>query len=89
MSITKEKKKEIISKFAINENDTGSPEVQIAVLSERITNLIEHFKNHKHDNHSKRGLLAMVNKRKKLLSFLFKNDELKYQEIIKKLNIRG
>ena len=89
MSITKENKKEIISKFAINENDTGSPEVQIAVLSERITNLIEHFKNHKHDNHSKRGLLAMVNKRKKLLSFLFKNDELKYQEIIKKLNIRG
>ena len=89
MSITKENKKEIISKFAINENDTGSPEVLIAVLSERITNLIEHFKNHKHDNHSKRGLLAMVNKRKKLLSFLFKNDELKYQEIIKKLNIRG
>ena len=89
MSITKENKKEIISKFAINENDTGSPEVQIAVLSERIMNLIEHFKNHKHDNHSKRGLLAMVNKRKKLLSFLFKNDESKYQEIIKKLNIRG
>ena len=53
MSITKENKKEIISKFAINENDTGSAEVQIAVLSERITNLIEHFKNHKHDNHSK------------------------------------
>ena len=89
MSITKENKKEIISKFAINENDTGSPEVQIAVLSERITNLIEHFKNHKHDNHSKRGLLAMVNKRKKLLSYLSKKDESKYQEIIKKLNIRG
>ena len=89
MSITKENKKEIISKFAINENDTGSPEVQIAVLSERITNLIEHFKNHKHDNHSKRGLLAMVNKRKKLLSFLFKKEQSKYQEIIKKLNIRG
>ena len=89
MSITKESKKEIISNFAINENDTGSSEVQIAVLSERITNLIEHFKNHKHDNHSKRGLLAMVNKRKKLLSYLSKKDEVKYQEIIKKLNIRG
>ena len=89
MSITKENKKEIISKFAVNENDTGSSEVQIAVLSERITNLIEHFKNHKHDNHSKRGLLAMVNKRKKLLSYLAKKDETKYQEIIKKLKIRG
>jgi len=89
MSITKENKKEIISKFAINENDTGSAEVQIAVLTERITNLIDHFKNHKHDNHSKRGLLAMVNKRKKLLSYLSKKDELNYKEIIKKLNIRG
>ena len=89
MSITTENKKKIISKFAINKNDTGSSEVQIAVLSERITNLIEHFKNHKHDNHSKRGLLAMVNKRKKLLSYLSKKDESKYQEIIKKLNIRG
>ena len=89
MSVTKENKKEIISNFAINEKDTGSAEVQIAVLSERITNLIEHFKSHKHDNHSKRGLLAMVNKRKKLLSYLSKKDEVKYQEIIKKLNIRG
>ena len=89
MSITKENKKDIISKFAINENDTGSSDVQIAVLTERITNLIDHFKNHKHDNHSKRGLLAMVNKRKKLLSYLSNNDESKYKEIIKKLNIRG
>ena len=89
MSITKENKKEIISKFAINSNDTGSAEVQIAVLSERITNLIDHFKNHKHDNHSKRGLLAMVNKRKKLLSYLSKKDDSKYQEIIKELKIRG
>lgn len=89
MSITKENKKEIISNFAINTKDTGSADVQIAVLSERITNLIEHFKNHKHDNHSKRGLLAMVNKRKKLLSYLSKKDNSKYQEIIKKLNIRG
>lgn len=89
MSITKKNKKEIISKFAINKNDTGSAEVQIAVLSKRINNLIEHFENHKHDNHSKKGLLAMVNKRKKLLSYLSKKDELKYQEIIKKLSIRG
>ena len=89
MSITKENKKEIISKFAINANDTGSADVQIAVLSERINNLIDHFKSQKHDNHSKRGLLAMVSKRKKLLSYLSKRDQSKYQEIIKKLNIRG
>jgi len=89
MSITKENKKEIISQFAINKKDTGSAEVQIAVISERIINLIDHFNNHKHDKHSKRGLLALVNKRKKLLNYLFKKDESKYQEIIKKLNIRG
>ena len=89
MSITKENKKKIISKFAINKKDTGSAEVQIAVISERIINLIDHFNNHKHDKHSKRGLLALVNKRKKLLNYLSKKDESKYQEIIKKLNIRG
>jgi len=89
MSITKEDKKNLITKFAINEKDTGSAAIQIAVLSERIGNLTEHFKNHKHDNHSKRGLLAMVNKRKKLLSYLSKNENTKYKEIIKKLNIRG
>ena len=89
MSITKDNKKVIISEFATNQKDTGSSEVQIAVLSERIKNLIEHFKNHKHDNHSKRGLLAMVNKRKKLLSYLSKKDISKYKEIIQKLNIRG
>ena len=89
MSITKENKKNIISKFALNKNDTGSTEVQIAVLSERINNLVDHFKNHKHDNHSKRGLLAMVNKRKKLLSYLSKKDESQYKKIIKELKIRG
>ena len=72
MSITKDTKKEIINKFATNEKDTGSAQVQIAVLSERINNLTEHFKLHKHDNHSKRGLLALVDKRKKLLSYLSK-----------------
>jgi|TARA_B110000438_G_scaffold258921_1_gene267948 small subunit ribosomal protein S15 len=89
MSITKETKKNIISSFAINDKDTGSSDVQIAVLSERIKNLTEHFKDHKHDNHSKRGLLAMVNKRKKLLSYLKNRNNDKYQEIIKKLGIRG
>ena len=89
MSITKKSKKEIISKFAINEKDTGSAEVQVAVISERIRKLTEHFKNHNHDNHSKRGLIALVNKRKKLLNYLSKKDESKYHEIIKKLNIRG
>ena len=89
MSITKDKKKNLISEYAINEKDTGSTEVQIAILSERIQNLTEHFKNHKHDNHSKRGLLAMVNKRKKLLSYLSKKNNAKYKEIITSLNIRG
>ena len=89
MSITKETKKTLISKFATNKKDTGSSEVQIAVLSKRIQNLTEHFKNHKHDSHSKRGLLAMVNRRKKLLKYLSKRDNLKYKTIIKELNIRG
>jgi len=89
MSIKKEIKKDLISKFSINDKDTGSTEVQIAVLTERINNLIEHFKNHKHDNHSKRGLVALVNNRKKLLSYLFKKDNEKYMKLIKELNIRG
>ena len=89
MSITKEVKKDLISKFSINDKDTGSAEVQIAVLTERINNLISHFKNHKHDNHSKRGLVALVNNRKKLLSYLFKRDSEKYEKLIKELNIRG
>ena len=89
MSITKEVKKDLISKFAINEKDTGSAEDQIAVQTERINNLIEHFKNHKHDNHSKRGLVALVNNRKKLLSYLSRKDNEKYMKLIKELNIRG
>ena len=89
MSINKVIKKDLISKFSINDNDTGSAEVQIAVLTERINNLIEHFKNHKHDNHSKRGLVALVNNRKKLLSYLSKKDNEKYLKLIKELNIRG
>ena len=89
MSIKKEVKKDLISKFSINKKDTGSAEVQIAVLTERINNLIEHFKNHKHDNHSKRGLVALVNNRKKLLSYLSKKDNEKYNKLIKDLKIRG
>ena len=89
MSITKETKQSLISEFSINENDTGSSEVQIAILSERINNLTEHFKKHKHDNHSKNGLIAMVNLRKKLLKYLANKNNQKYQEIKKKLNIRG
>ena len=89
MSITKETKQNLISEFAINENDTGSAEVQIAILSERIKNLTEHFKEHKHDNHSKKGLIAMVNLRKRLLKYLANTNNKKYEEIRKKLNIRG
>ena len=89
MSIKKEVKKDLISKFSINEKDTGSVEVQIAILSERINNLIEHFKDHKHDNHSKRGLVALVNNRKKMLSYLSKKDNEKYLKLIKELKIRG
>jgi len=89
MSITKDKKQNLISKFSINEKDTGSSEVQIAILSERINNLTEHFKEHKHDNHSKTGLIAMVNRRKKLLKFLSNKNNQKYKEILKELNIRG
>ena len=89
MSITKDKKQNLVSKFSINEKDTGSSEVQIAILSERINNLTEHFKEHKHDNHSKTGLIAMVNKRKKLLKYLSNKNNQKYKEILKELNIRG
>ena len=89
MSITKDTKQNLISKFANNKNDTGSAEVQIAVLSERIKNLTEHFKSHKHDNHSKTGLIAMVNKRKRLLKYLANKDSEKYTKIKKELNIRG
>ena len=89
MSITKKNKQTIISKFAINKKDTGSASVQIAILTERIIYLTEHFKKHKHDNHSKHGLIAMVNERKKLLSYLSNKDNQKYKAVLKELNIRG
>ncbi len=88
MSISAERKREIIKEFAIKEGDTGSPEVQIAVLSERIKNLTEHFKTHKKDNHSRRGLLKMVSLRRSLLDYVKRKDEARYQELIKRLGLR-
>lgn len=88
MSITPEQKKELISKFARRLDDTGSPEVQIAVLSFRIKSLTEHFKTHKKDNHSRRGLLNMVAKRRKLLDYLKRKDEERYKAIITSLGLR-
>ena len=84
-----ENKKNLINEFSKNEKDTGSAGVQIAVLTERIKNLTEHFKTHNKDNHSKRGLVSLVNKRKKLLNYLSKKNKSEYSDLIKKLNIRG
>ena len=88
MSTVKEKKEEIINDFKKHDTDTGSPEVQIALLSERIASLTGHFKKHKKDHHSRRGLLMLVNKRRKLLSYLKSSDNDKYKEVIKKLGLR-
>ncbi len=88
MSIHAEKKSEIIKDYAIKEGDTGSPEVQVAVLSERINNLTEHFKIHKKDNHSRRGLLMLVNRRRRLLNYLKKGSLERYEQIIKRLGLR-
>ena len=86
--MTKERKEEIIKTYKRDEKDTGSPEVQVALLTERITELTEHLKVHKKDNHSRRGLLKMVGKRRNLLNYLEKNDVEKYREIVEKLNLR-
>lgn len=88
MSITPARKEELIKEFATKDGDTGSPEVQIAILTERIVNLTEHFKGHKKDNHSRRGLLKMVSQRRKLLDYAKAKDEARYQDIIKRLGIR-
>ena len=88
MSITQERKAELIKEFATKDGDTGSPEVQIAILTERITNLTEHFKGHKKDNHSRRGLLKMVSQRRKLLDYARSKDEARYKDIITRLGIR-
>ncbi len=86
--LTKEAKQEIIQKYATHEGDTGSPEVQIAILTNRILYLTEHLKQHKKDHHSRRGLLKMVGHRRRLLSYLSKKDINRYREIIAQLNLR-
>lgn len=88
MSITLERKAELIKKFARTEGDTGSPEVQVAVLTERINNLTEHFQTNKKDNHSRRGLLTMVATRRKLLDYVKRKDDARYDALIKELGIR-
>ena len=87
--ITKEKKQQLISKFAKNSNDVGSSEIQIAILTERIKNLTEHLKNNKKDYSTKRGLIRLVNRRKKLISYLNTNQHDSYLKIKKSLNLRG
>jgi ribosomal protein S15 len=86
--MTKERKQEIINTFKRDENDTGSSEVQIALLTERINELTEHLKVHKKDNHSRRGLFKMIGKRRNLLNYLAKKDVPRYREIVKQLNLR-
>jgi small subunit ribosomal protein S15 len=88
MSITAPRKAEVIKTNATKANDTGSPEVQVAILSERINNLTEHFKTHVKDNHSRRGLLKLVSTRRSLLDYLKKTDEKRYKALIERLNIR-
>ncbi len=87
--LTNEKKQEIINEYQREEGDTGSPEVQIALLTERIQQLTDHLKKHNHDYHSRRGLLKMVGRRKRLLKYLKNNDIEVYRNLIEKLNIRG
>jgi len=87
MTLVKEKKVQIIKSHRMHETDTGSPEVQIALLSEQIAKLTGHLKNHKKDNHSRRGLLQMVNKRRRLISYLKKKDEDRYSALIEKLDL--
>jgi len=88
MSITAEKKQELIKEHARGADDTGSPEVQVAILTSRIQTLTEHFKTHAKDNHSRRGLLMMVNKRRSLLDYLKREDTARYSDLITKLGLR-
>lgn len=87
MALEKETKKTIIEDFAQHEKDTGSPEVQIAILSQRITELQKHLKEHKKDNHSRRGLLQLVNKRRRILAYLQRLDETRYQTVLKRVGL--
>ncbi len=86
--ITAERKKEVVAQYATKEGDTGSPEVQVAVLSERINNLTDHFKSHAKDHHSRRGLIAMVQTRRKLLDYVKKTDAKRYASLIERLGLR-
>ena len=88
MSITAERKQELITEYATNDGNTGSPEVQIAILTERINNLTDHLKTHKKDHHSRQGLLKMVNQRRKLLRYLREKNQSQYQSLISKLGLR-
>ena len=88
MSITAERKTELIGEFKQSESDTGSPEVQVAILTSRILTLTEHFKEHKKDNHSRRGLLKMVSRRRRLLDYLMRNDQARYDALIKRWGLR-
>ena len=88
MSIDTKTKQDLIKKFARKDNDTGSPEVQVAILTTRITNLSEHFKTHKKDNHSRRGLLKLVSQRRKILDYVKSKDESRYKTLIEQLGIR-
>ena len=88
MTITTERKAEVIKEYAIKANDTGSPDVQVAVLSERITNLTEHFKSHVKDNHSRRGLIKMVSQRRRLLDYIKATDTKRYEALIGRLGLR-
>ena len=88
MSVEQVRKKSLIEQFRVHDGDTGSPEVQIALLSERITSLTEHFKTHAKDHHSRRGLLMLIGKRRSLLEYLHKKDTERYRTIIEKLGIR-
>jgi small subunit ribosomal protein S15 len=88
MSVTTARKAELIKTYAVKTGDTGSPEVQVALLSERINNLTEHFKSHVKDNHSRRGLLKLVSQRRQILDYLRRTDDARYKELIERLGIR-
>ena len=88
MALSTERKAEIVKEYGGSDNDTGSPEVQVAVLTERIKNLTEHFKDHKKDNHSRQGLLKLVNLRRKILDYLKSKNEPRYEDLIKRLGLR-
>ncbi len=88
MSITPDRKQVLIKEYATKDGDTGSPEVQVAILSERISNLTEHFKGHVKDNHSRRGLLKLVSQRRRLLDYLKSRDDARYQALISRLGLR-